>query len=186
MARVDLDPAQCALVVVDVQAGLLPFIHDSGRVIERIGFIVEVASLLDIPVLATEQNPEKLKWTEPRISSTLNPNCRFAKMSFSAAGCPEFSEALRQTGRHKVVIVGIETHICVSLTAQDLLTQGLEVAVCPDAVSSRSLERHKLGMERIRDAGVVPAHTESVAYEWLGSASSPRFRDALAIVKRYP
>jgi len=58
------------------------------------------------------------------------------------------------------------------------------VTVCPDAVSSRSIEAHKLGMERMRDAGAMPAHTESVAYEWLGSSAHPKFRTVLELVKR--
>ena len=104
-------------------------------------------------------------------------------MAFSALGCPEFVAALRLTGKTKVILVGFETHICISQTAHDLLSAGFEVVVCPDAVSSRSQEQHKLGMERLRDAGVVPAHTESVAYEWIGTAEHPKFKSFLQIVK---
>lgn len=184
MPRVFLDAAQAALLVIDVQPSLTPHILDGGRVLERIAFLAEIASLLEIPVLATEQNPSKMGFTEPSLARHFSGGA-FEKMSFSAAGCATFMEALRASGRTQVVIVGFETHICVSLTAQDLLEQGFEVVVCPDGVSSRNQERHKLGMERIRDAGVVPAHTEAVAYEWLGSAAHPKFREALAVVKRY-
>ena len=104
-------------------------------------------------------------------------------MSFSALGSPEFCAAIDACGRSQFVLTGLETHICVSQTAQDLVDRKLEVVVCPDAVSSRSLEAHKLGMERIRDAGVVPAHTESVAYEWIGTAEHSAFKSFLAIVK---
>ena len=104
-------------------------------------------------------------------------------MAFSALGSSEFCETLKKTGRRQVVLVGLETHICVSQTAQGLLDLGYEVVVCPDGVSSRTREAHKLGMERIRDAGVVPAHSESIAYEWLGSADHPDFKAFLAIVK---
>jgi nicotinamidase-related amidase len=183
---VDLDPAQSALLVIDVQSGLRPFIHESGRVVDRIAFIVELGRLLEVPIFVTEQNPSKMGTTTTDLDAALGETARFPKMEFSAARCPAFIEALRASGRRQIVVVGLETHICVGLTAQDLLAEGFEVAVCPDAVSSRSLERHKLGMERIRDAGAVPSHTESVTYEWMGSAVHPRFRDALAIVKRHP
>jgi hypothetical protein len=65
------------------------------------------------------------------------------------------------------------------------LTKGYEVVVCPDALSSSSQDRHKLGMERLRDAGVVPIHTEAVAYEWCHAADSPKFKDLLAVVKQF-
>lgn len=110
----------------------------------------------------------------------------FGKMSFDAWGSAELRDAVRATGRTQVVLVGAETHICVSLTVISLLQEGFEVAVCPDAVGSRTMERHKLGMERIRDAGAVPVHTESVVYEWLGTAEHPEFRAILSLVKAHP
>jgi len=79
--------------------------------------------------------------------------------------------------------VGIETHICVTLTALDLLKNGYGVFVCPDAVSSRTIEQHKLGMERMRDSGAIASHTETLAYEWMGTAESPVFREVLRLVK---
>jgi nicotinamidase-related amidase len=96
---------------------------------------------------------------------------------------PEFSSQLRASGRKTVIVVGIETHICVSQTCLDLLDAGYAVAVCPDAASARTQDRHKLGMERLRDAGVVPIHTEALVYEWMVSANHPQFRDILQVVK---
>lgn len=92
---------------------------------------------------------------------------------------------LAATHRRSVVVVGVETHICVCGTVLDLIAAGYRVTVCPDAVSSRSLEAHKLGMERIRDVGGLPAHTESVVYEWLGGSTHPAFKSVLEIVKRH-
>ena len=143
---------------------------------------MSVAVALGIPVLATEQNRERMGVSLPSISENLTVPA-FDKMSFSVTGCDEAMAAIDELGRRQIVIVGIETHICVSLTALDLVERGFEVIVCPDAVSSRTQDRHKLGMERLRDGGVVPAHTEAIAYEWMQTASHPRFRDVLGIVK---
>jgi nicotinamidase-related amidase len=175
------DPQRCLVLVVDVQEALLSSIFEIDRVVARASFLIQIANLLEVPVLATEQNPSKMGGTEPSLAALLPQP--FPKMAFSACGSPEAMTALEATGRRQIIVVGIETHICVSQTAHDLLDRGYEVAVCPDAVSARSIERHKLGMERIRDAGAVPAHTEAVAYEWLRSADHPKFRDALKIVK---
>jgi nicotinamidase-related amidase len=147
---------------------------------------MKAANLIGVPVLVTEQNPLRMGETVESLASHANPNTTFSKMSFSAWGCDEFRAEVERLGRKQIVLVGMETHICISLTADDLLEAGYQVVVCPDAVSSRTLERHKLGMERIRDAGAVPAHSESVVYEWIGSAASPTFKPILQIVKEAP
>ncbi len=160
-------------------------VHEAARVRDRSLFLVQIASLLQIPVLATEQNPERLgKISSEYLSFLSEPP--IPKMSFACTGEPHFLGALVRTERKQAVLVGVETHICVALTANQLLEDGFDVVVCPDAVSARSMERHKLGMERIRDAGAIPAHTESVAYDWLESADNPQFRNALQIVKQFP
>lgn len=183
MPIVSLDPERSALLVVDLQPSFLRAIHEPERVLARSGFLAQIARLLGVPVLASEQYPERMGGTDPAIAPFASDPPPFAKMAFGCAECSEMMGALRATGRTQAVIVGIETHICVSQTAHGLLKAGYEVVVCPDAVSSRTLDRHKLGMERIRDAGAVPAHTEAVAYEWMGTAEHPRFREALALVK---
>lgn len=185
MPRVKLDPSESVLAVIDIQPVLTKTIEDADRVLQRSAFLLQIARLLEIPVLTTEQNPSRMGATHENLAEWVQDPSPFSKMTFSAVGSPEFLSALKATGRNKVVIVGMETHICVCHTACDLLDLGYEVVVCPDAVSSRNMERHKLGMERIRDAGAVPAHTESVAYEWLGSAENPAFKSALAIVKQF-
>lgn len=179
-----LDPSQSFVLVVDVQGALSKAIWEMDRTVDRCRFLARIARLLDVPVLATEQNPSRMGATVPELAELVEET--FAKMAFSALGSTELMSRLQSLGRRQAVVVGIETHICVSQSALGLLELGYEVAVCPDAVSARSVDRHKLGMERIRDAGVVPAHTEAVAYEWLGAADHPKFRDALAIVKAHP
>lgn len=181
MSAVYLRPEESVLVVIDLQPRFISAMHQMDRLVDRSLFLAKVAELMEVPVLVTEHNFEKMGGTLPGFEMMQGDPIR--KMEFSAAQNQTFLERLAQTGRKKVVIVGIETHICVSLTALDLLQHGYEVVVCPDAVSSRTEDRHKLGMERMRDAGVVPAHSESVAYEWMQSASDPKFRDMLTIVK---
>ncbi len=184
MSLAHLGPEQSILLVVDIQEALLGSIHEIDRVVARSAFLIRIATLLEVPIVATEQNPSRMGGTELTLAKLIPP--AFPKMTFSVCGSPEARAAIEATGRQQAILVGIETHICISQTAHDLLAQDFEVVVCPDAVSARSLDRHKLGMERLRDAGAVPAHTESVAYEWVKSADNPRFREALRIVKEYP
>ena len=90
---------------------------------------------------------------------------------------------LAETKRKQVVVCGLETHICVSQTALDLASNGYFVHVTPDACTSHTIELHKLGMERMRDSGVIPAAAESVVYEWLETSKANEFGDVLEFVK---
>ena len=183
MSAIKLEPTRSVLIVVDVQPAFLRGIHESERVLARATFLARAAEALGVPVLATEQNPDRMGGTHPELAPHVG--APFPKMTFSCIGCEDLVSAMEFTGRRQAVLVGIESHICVGQTAQDLLALGYEVAVCPDGVSAGSLEAHKLGMERMRDAGVVPVHTEAVAYEWMGTAEHGAFRQVLELVKRY-
>ncbi len=187
LARHDIQvrfcPEDTQLLIVDIQPKFMAGIEDGERVVLRSQFLARMANLLAIPVLASEQNVDRMGATDPRLVPLIDAN--FAKMAFSCVGCPPLVDAMKTRNRAKVVLVGIETHICVTQTALDLQDLGYEVSVCPDAVGARSTDRHKLGMERMRDLGVAPIHTEALAYEWLKTAEHPKFREALALVKEF-
>jgi nicotinamidase-related amidase len=187
LARAD----SSVLVVIDVQPSFLKAIHEAERVVSRTEFLVRIANLLDVPVLATAQNPERMGGLDPLVAAHLE-SPPIGKMTFACVGCPEFDHALAQVSvakrqasgpRRQAVLTGIETHICVTQTALRLLKSGYDVLVCEDAVSARRREMNEIGFRRLRHSNADVTHTESVAYEWLGSAEHPRFREALEIVK---
>jgi nicotinamidase-related amidase len=173
------------VVVIDMQPSFLDGCWRGPEVLGRVKFLVESANLLGVPVLATEQYRDRMGGTEPGLAALIGQEA-LDKLSFSCCGTASFSESLSSLGRRQVVLTGIETHICVNQTAHHLVEAGdREVVVCVDAVTARSEDRHRIGMERIRALRCTPAHTESVVYEWLGSATHPQFRDALRLVKQY-
>lgn len=176
--------ANSSLVVIDLQPSFMSPIPDAGAVVDRSKFMVRVASKLGIPVLATEQYPARMGETDPDLKHELMSAGAliFGKMAFSAMGAPDFVAAYESTGRNHAILVGIETHICVTQTALDLKTKGHHVTIIADAISARP-GRHDLGIQRLAAAGVVVAHSESVVYEWMHSAEHPSFRDILALVK---
>ncbi len=195
-----LDRATSVLLVVDMQDPFLGVMHGREPLMANVLLLCKTAILLGIPVLMTTQNAARMGTVTPPILHSLPSAPRpkggggsvavadkqlpiVDKMSFSCMGSELFERTLAGLGRKQVVICGLETHICVSQTAHDLRYAGYQAHVVADAVSSRTMERHKLGMERIRDAGVLPAAAEAVVYEWLGEAGSPEFREILALVK---
>ena len=130
MSCIKLVPEKSILLVIDVQERFLSPIFESERVEARVGFLSEVATLFGVPVLATEQYPEKMGGTVPSLLPFVGTPHR--KMQFSAFQEANFVEKVKLSGRNQVVVVGIETHICVSQTCLDLQAAGFEVAVCPE------------------------------------------------------
>jgi nicotinamidase-related amidase len=142
---------------------------------------------MGVPVVATEQNAERMGGTEADLADLLRNNgCAIeSKMTFSCCRTTVLESHLSGFDRRQIILAGIETHICVLQTAMQLVGRDAEVCIVGDAVSARSEQAHSLGIERMRQAGVVIAHSESIAYEWMGSADHPSFRDVLGVVKRF-
>lgn len=175
----------CALVVVDMQEPFLNAIHGREALTANVALLCRAARVLNIPVLTTLQYASRMGGIVPEIADALGPDtdAPIDKMCFSCGGSAGFLEALKATERWQVLLCGVETHICVAQTAHDLKHRGYYVHVAPDAVSSRTLERHKLGMERIRDAGIKPVAAEAAVYEWLYEAGTPEFKEILKLVR---
>jgi nicotinamidase-related amidase len=184
VARAFADLHRSVLVVVDVQPKFMAAIWEAERVMRRTEFLVRCAQALAGTIIATEQNPSRMGATADSLLPLLSEPAQ-AKMTFSCSGCELFQRHFVNATPMQVTLVGIETHICVSQTAHELLDLGHEVIIGIDAVSARTEDRHAIGLERLRAAGAVLAHTESIAYEWMRTAEHPNFRSVLEIVKQY-
>ena len=173
------------LVVVDMQEPFLRGIHDRERLVGNVRLLAEAAAIMQVPVIPTVQYAARMGGVVPEITQALPGNAcvPIDKMCFSCAGTSEFLNAVASSGRRQVLLCGVETHICVSQTALDLVSQGYQVHVAADAVSARSLEKHKLGMERMRDSAVLPCAAEAAVYELMREAGTPEFKAVLALVK---
>ncbi len=167
------------LCVIDVQERLLPVVPDGTRVVARCCRLASAAGILDVPRVLTEQYPKGLGSTPPALASLLPP--AEAKMTFSSAGCEVVAKALAG-GLTTVVLAGLETHVCVSQTALDLLAQGLHVFIAVDAVASRHAIDHETALRRLEVAGAVLTTTEAILFEWCRSAEHPRFQDVRRLV----
>ena len=160
--------------------------HERERLLANVRLLVQSAVTLGIPILPTTQYAERLGGVVPEIAALCQdfsaPNS-VDKLCFSCAGAEGFSEGLASLGRRQILLCGLETHICVSQTALDLVHAGYQVHVAADAVSSRSLEKHKLGMERMRDNHILPCAAEAAVYELLREAGTPEFKAILRLIK---
>ena len=181
-----LDPEQALLVVIDMQEPFLAVMHERERLLANVRLLVQTAVALGLPVIPTTQYAERMGGIVPEITEMYRDSLLATstdKMCFSCAGARGFLEGLPSLGRRQILLCGVETHICVSQTALDLTHRGYQVHVAADAVSSRTLEKHKLGMERMRDSGVLPCAAEAAVYELLREAGTPAFKFLLPFIK---
>ena len=188
-----LDRATSVLLVVDIQDPFVNVMYNREPLLANVVLLCKAAAILGVPVLMTTQNAARMGSVMPIVTHAAAPPVRgksqvvpipvVDKMSFSCADSEPFAQALSALTRKQVVICGVETHICVSQTAHDLRYAGYQVHVVADAVSARTVEKHKLGMERIRDAALLPCAAEAAVYEWLREAGTPEFREILPLVK---
>src|SRR6266581_2328498 len=172
IARRPLDPAQCALVVIDIQEKLLPPIFQKEQLLRNSQLLIRLAGILKIPTLLTAQYPRGLGNTVPELASLLPETQAIAKDIFSCFGSDVFCSALKRLpgNRNTVILCGMESHICVAQTALAAMREGYLVHVASDAVSSRTEWNWKVGLERMRSAGAVISSTEMIIYELLKSS----------------
>lgn len=179
-----LDPRRSALVVVDMQERLLPSIPDAGALVATVVRWIEAARLLGVPVFATEQYRKGLGPTHAAIAAALTDAVvPFDKTSFSVMGCGPFVAALRASEKTDVVLVGIETHVCVAQSAIDLLSVGYGVHLGLDAVGAGTAVGDRAGKARMAAAGVVSTCFEACVFDWMGDAAHPAFKTVQESVK---
>ena len=181
-----LESQLAVLVVVDVQEKLLPLIGTSptDRLIDKISRLIGAARLLEVPILLTEQYPKGLGPTVSTVREALPPDSKpIVKATCSCWRDETFREALQRTQREHVILVGIETHVCIQQTVMDLIRVDYIPFVAADAVGSRFPEDKVQGLERMRHAGAEITTTESLLFELIERCDHPRFKDFLKLVK---
>jgi nicotinamidase-related amidase len=163
-----IDADECVLIIIDVQQKFLDKLDRNQRVpmVNRIGWITDMAGRFDMPVVVTAEDMENSNGTVPQVAAKLPPGTtEYNKMSYGLAGEPDILDAIEKTGRKTAVVMGLETDVCVCQSALGLLENGYRVVVLSDAVGSAG-PCHDQGIERMRNAGVIISSVKAVFYEW--------------------
>lgn len=197
-----LEAEESRLVLVDYQQRLMPALHEGDFALGNAVRLARVARLLEVPVWGVELNAAKLGPTVPSLREWMDTVV--AKMTFGSGDqlLPRLRPPVRQggnarslpkhlrkpepppdPGRSTIVLAGCETHVCLLQTALQLVDEELDVVVVTDACASRTERNRDAAFDRLAAAGCELVTTEMVAFEWLGSAEHPLFRDVLTIVK---
>ena len=171
------------LLIIDVQGKLAALMDGKKDLFRRLQSLIKAAQILQIPILHTEQAPDKIGRTIPEISNLLSHQRPIEKLSFSCWGNPEFVGAVKKLKRKQILIAGIEAHVCVYQTAVDLKAAGFAVMVAADAVSSRSRRNTELALERMKELGIRLTSTEMIICELIRSAEHKNFREIMGLIK---
>jgi nicotinamidase-related amidase len=171
------------LVVIDIQGKLAQSMDNKQELFENAQKIIRGIQALEVPLVVTEQIPEKLGSTIPEIAQYLTGIKTINKESFSCWKNQSFMKELMTLNRRQILLIGIETHVCVYQTAMDLVTVGYEVQVVADAVSSRTPLNKIIGIQKMREGGAGITTTEIVLFELLKTAADPKAREIFQIVK---
>jgi nicotinamidase-related amidase len=169
-----MSPGDTVLLVIDVQEKLVAALPEGKRVVWNIRRLLDGAKILGLTVIGTEQYPQGLGPTVPELAERLGPLP--SKLTFSCGGCQGLFSELEQKGVGKVLVAGMETHVCVQQTVLDLLAAGWSVFVAADAVGSRYEIDHRTALTRMNSAGATLTTTEAALFEWCGAAGTPEFK----------
>ena len=179
-----LNKDQTVLVVVDLQEAFRSPIPDFAEIVDKTTIAVRGFSILNIPIIVTEQYPKGLGNTAEEIQMSLPEDAEIIeKTTFSSCGTISFSEKLKSLNAKQIVLAGIEAHICVNQTAHDLLNEDYQVHLLQDCVSSRTTHDKHTGIEKMRMSGVIPSNVEMALFELMRDAKHEKFKEIQRLIK---
>ena len=176
-----LNASDSSLLIIDVQEKLFEKIHNNILASQVILDTIDVYSTLELPIIYTEQYPKGLGPTIEIIKNKLKNLSILTKIEKTSFSC--FYKTSKKLETKQVVIVGIETHICVLQTAFDLLIAGHDVFILEDAVGSRKLRDKKMALERAKQNGIEIVSLEMLVFELLRDSKHKHFKKLSKIIK---
>lgn len=171
-----IDAKNSLMLVIDMQEKLMPLVINDQEIADHCLWLLRISQDLGIPCLTTEQYPKALGSTVSPLKSVIASFPIIAKMTFSAMMTPEFEAALINTHRRHIIMIGIETHVCMLQTAIALQEKGFQVYVVLDCTSARHESDKQAALERMRQHGISLVTREMVVYEWLRQGGTPEFK----------
>lgn len=170
-------------LVIDMQEKILPHINNNENIIKSCLTMVNGLRTLSVPIVVTQQYTKGLGNTIPIVNEAIGNFSYIEKTTFSCYREPSFIKVLNRTGKRNVVIMGIESHVCVLQTALDLLYNNFNPVIVTDAIGSRKDEDRTIALWRMRDVGCIMTTTESILFELCREAGTPEFKEISKLVK---
>lgn len=182
MKKFNLNKENTLIMIIDMQERLIPVMKYKDKVIKNTKILIKSSELMNLPIIYTEQYPKGLGHTILELSQILENAYRFEKVSFSAVN-DEVKATLKNLGKNKIIVLGMETHVCVYQTVRDLILEGYEVFVLSDGVASRSKENYINGLDMMKEMGAVISNTETIVFDLLKLAGTDEFKTLSKLIK---
>lgn len=177
--------SESIFLVCDIQQRFRNIIYCMESVIHVGKMMTQAAQIFEVPLLITEQNSKAFGTTTEEITSVL-PNRDFIKLEKTKFSMitPEAAAFMKKyPSRKKVVLCGIEAHVCVLQTVIDLIDLGYEVFIVVDGISSQRPIDRSAALRRMVKMGVNLTTMESALFELMQDQQSPKFKYVLPILK---
>jgi nicotinamidase-related amidase len=180
----------CALVLIDYQKEMFDSIRSEtkGALVDlNVRLLARTAKAFGLPiVLSTVGVAYKINSpTVPSIAADLSGIAPIDRTSMNAFEDRAFSEAVKKTGRKRLIVGGLHTEICLTLAVVQALKDGYDVMFVTDAVGGRSQVAHRTAIERMAHAGAVPNTALAVTTELFRDWSSPLADKAREVIYWY-
>src|SRR5690554_1836810 len=182
MEKFTLNREETILLVIDIQEKLVPVMKYTEQVVKNNKILIHAAKETNFPVLATEQYPKGLGHTVTELADILDDDHVFSKNSFTAY-TDEVKKAIAATGKKKILVTGMETHVCVFQTVRDLINEGYQVYLIKDGVASRTKANYLNGLDLMKSLGATITNTETAVFDLLKVSGTPEFKLLLKLIK---
>ncbi len=182
MERFTLNKEDAILVIIDIQEKLAPAMDKRDRAINNTKVLITAANELQIPIIITEQYPKGLGRTITELADCVPDGSFFEKTTFTAC-IEEVEDYIEKLKRNKIILAGMETHVCVFQSARDFLKRNYSVFVSLDAVASRTVENYKNGLSLMKEMGAIICNTETILFDLLKSSKAPEFKTLSKLIK---
>lgn len=174
---------ESAFVIVDVQEKLCRVMPDIDQRLAKMAKATAIMGVFEIPTIVTEQYPKGLGVTMPALSDQLLQNVeKIEKTSFSCWGEPVFVDAVKSLRKQSLIVIGMETHVCVQQTVLDALSNGHAVTLLSDCVCSRNAHDERTALSLMERAGAVVTTLEAVAFNFMRDSKHDKFKAISKIV----
>jgi nicotinamidase-related amidase len=164
-----ITPKNSVTVVIDYQPSQLAGVRSMDRelLVKNIVSTVKIAKVFGVPIVHSTINVKTGRGqpTLPPLADVLADNPPIDRTALNAWEDPDFLDAVRATGRRKLIFCALWTEICMAFPALDALREGYEVYPVVDAIGGTSAEAHRAGLERVVRAGAEPTSWVALACE---------------------
>jgi len=179
-----LEKQDCGLIIVDVQGKLARIVQHSDLFIANVKKLIKCCSILNIPIIWLEQNPQGLGHTIAEILESMDEPPRVnEKFHFNALLEEPIKKVIKDTGKRQWLVAGMEAHICVYQTVLGLIKQDFECEVITDCISSRLQSNIDVAVQKMQKKGADITTLEMCIYELVKDARADEFKQILSVIR---